>query len=104
MAKQDLTPHRQRIDKGLSIEGGNHQNPPRPSSAMKLATGLNKMPGQQGIPEVTGADGVLSSLLLGGKYKRKRERAESGIEKRVGRERTSKTSSAWANGKGALIK
>ena len=51
-----------------------------------------------------GDDGVLSSLLLGGKYKRKRERAESGKRRRVGRERTRKTSSAWANGKGALIK
>ena len=64
MAKQDLTPQRQRIDKGLSIEGGNHQNPPRPNSAMKLATGLDKMPGRRGIPEVTGADGVLSGSLL----------------------------------------
>ena len=35
-----------------------------PNSAMKLATGLDEMPGRRGIPEVNWADGVLSGSLL----------------------------------------
>ena len=31
---------------------------------MKLATGLDEMPGRRGIPEVNWADGVLSGSLL----------------------------------------
>ena len=56
-----------------------------PNSAMKLATGLDEMPGRRGIPEVNWADGVLSGSLLVRKKKRgdKKERREG----REGKER-----------------
>ena len=87
-AQQDLTQQRQRIKKDSSIKGGNHQSSPRPNSAMKLATGLDEMPGRRGIPEVTGADGVLSGSLLVRNLnkKRKRERESAGqMEKKAER-------------------
>ena len=43
---------------------------------MKLATGLDEMPGQRGIPEVTGADGVLSGSLLVRERKEETKRKE----------------------------
>ena len=56
-----------------------------PNSAMKLATGLDEMPGRRGIPEVNWADGVLSGSLLVREKKRgdKKERREG----REGKER-----------------
>ena len=60
MAQQDLTPQRQRIEKDSASKGEIIGALHGPSSAMKLATGLDEMPGRRGIPEVTDADGVLS--------------------------------------------
>ena len=52
---------------------------------MKLATGLDEMPGRRGIPEVNWADGVLSGSLLVREKNRgdKKERREG----REGKER-----------------
>ena len=64
VAQRDLTPQRQRIEKDSASKGEIIGALHGPNSAMKLATGLDEMPGRRGIPEVNWADGVLSGSLL----------------------------------------
>ena len=54
---------------------------------MKLATGLDEMPGRRGIPEVNWADGVLSGSLLVRERKEETKRKEGRPrgERKVGR-------------------